>query len=145
MRRLGTRTAAGLLALVALGGCGPRRARHPGAPPISKDSLSGPHFAFGKATLTPEGEAKVWAVAANLNRYPNRPVEVNGYTDAVGTDTRNERLSERRAEAVRDALVRYGVSASRITIRGYGDANPVASNATAEGRAQNRRVEIILE
>jgi len=109
------------------------------------DSLSGPHFAFGKATLTPEGEAKVWAVATNLNRYPNRPVEVNGYTDAIGTDARNERLSERRAEAVKDALVRYGVSASRITIRGYGDANPVASNATAEGRAQNRRVEIILE
>jgi OmpA-OmpF porin, OOP family len=109
------------------------------------DSLSGPHFAFGKAALTPEGEAKVQAVATNLNRYPNRPVEVNGYTDAIGTDARNERLSERRADAVKDALVRYGVSASRITTRGYGDANPVASNATAEGRAQNRRVEIILE
>lgn len=109
------------------------------------DALSGPHFTFGKSTLSPEGEAKVQGVAATLNRYPSRAVEVNGYTDAIGTDARNERLSERRAEAVKDALVRNGVSASRITTRGYGDANPVASNATAEGRAQNRRVEIILE
>src|SRR5262249_50475182 len=75
VRRLGTRTAAGLLALVALGGCGPRRTRQS----MTKlDSLSGPHFAFGKATLTPEGEAKVWAVATNLNRYPDPPGRGDG-------------------------------------------------------------------
>jgi len=115
-------------------------------PPMTKiESLSGPHFAFNQATLTPEGQAKVRGVAATLNRYPDRGIEVSGYTDSSGDDARNQRLSERRAEAVKQILVQSGVSASRITTAGYGAANPVASNATAEGRAQNRRVEIVLE
>jgi OmpA-OmpF porin, OOP family len=109
------------------------------------DSLSGPHFTFNSADLTPEGWTKVWVAATTLNRYPRRNVEVIGYTDSSGTDEHNQWLSERRATAVTEALVRDGVSARRITTRGYGAANPVASNATAEGRAQNRRVEIILE
>jgi len=109
------------------------------------ESLSGPHFAFNQATLTPEGQAKVRGVAATLNRYPDRGIEVSGYTDSSGDDARNQRLSERRAEAVKQILVQSGVSARRITTAGYGAANPVASNATAEGRAQNRRVEIVLE
>src|SRR5262249_59503808 len=66
-------------------------------------------------------------------------------TGDIGSDEHNQRLSELRAMAVTEALVRDGVNASRITTRGYGAANPVASNATAEGRAQNRRVEIFLE
>ena len=109
------------------------------------DALSGPHFAFGKSTLTPEGEAKVRQAAVMLNRYPNRYVEVNGYTDSEGTEERNERLSERRANSVTDVLVSAGVNANRIRTRGYGSSNPVASNLSAEGRAHNRRVEIVLE
>jgi OmpA-OmpF porin, OOP family len=142
-----------------LGGCArPRRtaaAHAPGAPapPSSPapptmtkaESLSGPHFAFNQATLTPEGQAKARGAAQMLKRYPDRGIEVNGYTDSTENDARNRRLSERRAEAVKEILVESGVSASRITTAGYGAANPVASNATAEGRAQNRRVEIVLE
>jgi outer membrane protein OmpA-like peptidoglycan-associated protein len=142
-----------------LGGCArPRRtvaAHTPGAsappsspapPPTTRaESLSGPHFAFNQATLTPEGQAKVRGAAQMLKRYPDRGIEVSGYTDSTENDTRNRRLSERRAEAVKEILVESGVSASRITTAGYGAANPVASNATAEGRAQNRRVEIVLE
>jgi OmpA-OmpF porin, OOP family len=142
-----------------LGGCArPRRtaaAHAPGAlaapsspapPPMTKaESLSGPHFSFNQATLTPEGQAKVRGAAQMLKRYPDRGIEVNGYTDSTENDARNRRLSERRAEAVKEILVESGVSASRITTAGYGAANPVASNATAEGRAQNRRVEIVLE
>jgi OmpA-OmpF porin, OOP family len=72
-------------------------------------------------------------------------VDVNGYTDSSGSDAHNQLLSERRADTVKQALIEDGVSASRISTRGEGASNPVASNATAEGRAQNRRVEIILE
>jgi OmpA-OmpF porin, OOP family len=125
----------------------PRRrpgGREPARAPGS-DALSGPHFAFGKSTLTPEGDAKVRQAAVVLNRYPNRYVEVNGYTDSEGTDERNERLSERRANSVTDVLVSAGVNANRIRARGYGSSNPVASNLSAEGRAHNRRVEIVLE
>lgn len=109
------------------------------------ESLSGPHFAYDKDTLTAQGRAKVRAVAAALNKHPNRQVEVIGYTDAMGTEEHNLRLSERRAYTVMRALVEDGVAARRIRARGYGETNPVASNATAEGRAQNRRVEVHLE
>jgi outer membrane protein OmpA-like peptidoglycan-associated protein len=109
------------------------------------DALAGPHFAFGESDLTAAGRAKVRDTAATLNKYPARRVQVNGYTDSFGSDANNQRLSERRANAVREALIEDGVSPSRITTRGDGSSNPVASNATAEGRAHNRRVEIILE
>jgi outer membrane protein OmpA-like peptidoglycan-associated protein len=141
MRRLRRGAAGALVALTMLGGCAKR-------PPRARtriESLSGPHFAFNSADLTPEGWTKVWVAATTLNRYPKRNVEVIGYADSSGTDEHNQWLSERRAAAVTETLVRDGVSVSRITTRGYGAANPVASNATAEGRAQNRRVEIILD
>ena len=140
MRRLRRGAAGALVAVMMLGGCAKRPPRM-----TRIESLSGPHFAFNSADLTPQGWTKVWVAATTLNRYPKRNVEVIGYTDSSGTDEHNQWLSERRATAVTDTLVRDGVSASRITTRGYGAANPVASNATAEGRAQNRRVEIILE
>ena len=140
MRRLRRGAAWALVALVMLGGCAKRPPR---ATRIG--SLAGPHFAFNSAELTPEAWSKVWVAATTLNRYPTRNVEVIGYTDSSGTEEQKQWLSARRAAVVTDALVRDGVSASRITTRWYGAANPVASNATAEGRAQNRRVEIILE
>jgi hypothetical protein len=80
-----------------------------------------------------------------LQENPGLHVVVEGYTDSVGSDSCNQRLSERRADSVRDYLVEKGISPSRIRTRGYGETRPVASNATEEGRAQNRRVEIITE
>jgi outer membrane protein OmpA-like peptidoglycan-associated protein len=109
------------------------------------ESLTGAHFTFDKATLTPEGREKVRAAASVLNRYPARNVQVNGYTDSVGSDTYNQRLSQQRADAVTEALIADGVGTGRLTARGFGEASPVASNTTAEGRAENRRVDLILE
>ena len=80
-----------------------------------------------------------------MGENPSMHVVVDGYTDSIGSDAYNLKLSERRAEAVRDLMVQKGISASRITTHGYGKSRPVASNNTAEGRAENRRVEIVAE
>ena len=82
--------------------------------------------------------------AKTLKEYGDVTVSVNGYTDSIGTDAYNQALSMRRANAVKEYLERQGVPASRMTVRGFGESNPVASNATPEGRAQNRRVELIV-
>ena len=79
-----------------------------------------------------------------LKQFPDRKMLIEGYTDSVGTDSYNQDLSERRAMAVRDALVQRGVDTSRINARGYGKAHSVADNASPEGRAMNRRVEIVI-
>jgi outer membrane protein OmpA-like peptidoglycan-associated protein len=79
-----------------------------------------------------------------LQKYPERRVLIEGHTDSVGSDAYNLDLSQRRADAVRDFLLQNGVNAAQISTRGYGKASPVASNATAEGRQQNRRVELII-
>ena len=83
-------------------------------------------------------------LAAFLNEHPERIVEVEGHTDSTGTPAYNMDLSRARAEAVRTALVRDGVDPSRIEARGFGETAPLASNRTAAGRLQNRRVEIIV-
>jgi outer membrane protein OmpA-like peptidoglycan-associated protein len=80
-----------------------------------------------------------------MHENPNMRISVDGYTDSVGSDAYNEKLSKRRAEAAQRYLVGKGVDASRITVRGLGETNPVADNATADGRAENRRVEIIAQ
>ncbi|KAF0192945.1 MAG: OmpA-OmpF porin OOP family [Gammaproteobacteria bacterium] len=77
-----------------------------------------------------------------LRKHPNLRIEVAGHTDNAGSAQHNMRLSRQRAEAVRLYLVSQGVDAGRILAKGYGPANPVTSNATAEGRAENRRVEL---
>jgi outer membrane protein OmpA-like peptidoglycan-associated protein len=74
-----------------------------------------------------------------------KPIRIEGHTDSSGSSNANLALSQKRAEAVRDALVASGVEASRITVVGLGSERPVAANDTAEGRARNRRVDIILE
>lgn len=83
-------------------------------------------------------------LAAFLAEYPTRKVLIEGFTDSTGTVEYNQRLSERRAEAVKNALVARGIDSSRLMIRGYGVEFPVASNETAEGRQRNRRVEVII-
>jgi outer membrane protein OmpA-like peptidoglycan-associated protein len=99
-------------------------------------------FATGSAALTPGDETSLRGTAASLLAEPALRFEVAGHTDNTGSRIVNERLSLARAESVRAFLVSAGVPADRLISRGYGPANPIASNATSEGRALNRRVEL---
>jgi outer membrane protein OmpA-like peptidoglycan-associated protein len=101
-------------------------------------------FDFDKANLKPAGQQIVAEVVKDLNENPDLRAHLVGHTDAIGSDQYNMGLSKRRAEATRNAMVKQGVSASKITIEWKGESQPIASNATKEGRAQNRRVEITL-
>jgi outer membrane protein OmpA-like peptidoglycan-associated protein len=99
-------------------------------------------FESGSARIQPGADDKLAQLAEVLERYPRTRVEVVGHTDSRGTEQSNQELSERRAEAVRTALVRQGVDAGRMSARGAGEERPVATNDSASGRAMNRRVEI---
>ncbi|MBW8458515.1 MAG: OmpA family protein [Thiobacillus sp.] len=101
-------------------------------------------FSVNRAELSSGGVRNVQKLAGFLNQYPQRKVLIEGHTDSTGSLSINQPLSERRADAVRTALVGMGISGDRIETRGYADAHPVASNNTAAGRQLNRRVEIIL-
>jgi outer membrane protein OmpA-like peptidoglycan-associated protein len=104
--------------------------------------LEGVTFSTGKSALTDQSKAILTNVAQSLVANPEVRVEVAGHTDNTGGRRTNMRLSQARANAVRDFLEANGVAADRITAKGYGPDKPVASNRTAEGRAQNRRVEL---
>lgn len=101
-------------------------------------------FAVDSATVQPGLQADLRTLAASLQRYPNTTVEVVGHTDNTGTAAYNQGLSERRALAVTSILQASGVPSSRLRAIGAGESQPIASNLTAEGRAQNRRVEITI-
>ncbi len=101
-------------------------------------------FSTDSANLTSQGMAVAQRLADVLRDNPDRTVLVEGFTDSTGSDAYNLQLSQRRAEAVRAALSQMGIDRSRIETRGYGEAYPVASNATASERQLNRRVEIVL-
>ncbi|WP_176085177.1 OmpA family protein [Martelella sp. HB161492] len=101
-------------------------------------------FPFDKADLVPEFYPTLTAVAALLVKYNQTAINVNGYTDSTGSDAYNLKLSQERADSVAGYLINKGVDPSRVIPTGYGKADPVASNDTKEGRAQNRRVEIRL-
>ena len=101
-------------------------------------------FDSSSATLKPAGANTLTGVAMVLKEYPKTAVNVIGYTDSTGGHDLNMRLSQQRADSVASALITQGVDASRIRTQGLGPANPIASNSTAEGKAQNRRVEITL-
>jgi outer membrane protein OmpA-like peptidoglycan-associated protein len=102
-------------------------------------------FATNKADLLPIAEDRLTEVAKALADNPNRAIVVEGHTDSTGSVSLNDDLSKRRAESVRDYLIRRGIPADRVRAVGIGSRRPVADNATPEGRANNRRVEIILE
>lgn len=101
-------------------------------------------FDTNRAELKPGGMRNVEKLVGFLKQYPQRTAMVEGYTDSVGSDSANQGLSGRRADAVRMALVDQGVGRERIRAQGYGEAYPVASNDSADGRQLNRRVEILL-
>jgi outer membrane protein OmpA-like peptidoglycan-associated protein len=101
-------------------------------------------FGTDKAQLESGGMRKMQQLADFLKQYPQHKALVEGYTDSTGTDSLNQELSDRRANAVRTALIDMGISGNRVATRGYGEAFPIASNDTAASRQLNRRVEIIL-
>lgn len=99
-------------------------------------------FAFDSDALRPDLTNDLFAVAANLKKYPNSTVQVIGHTDNVGASAYNQDLSQRRANSVARILVSAGVPSGRVVAFGRGEDQPIASNLTAAGQAQNRRVEI---
>lgn len=101
-------------------------------------------FDFNKYTLKPEAREKLAKVSGILLAYPNLKLQVEGYTDNIGTDDYNQKLSEQRADSVRDYLVAESVADANISATGYGKNNPIADNSTNAGRAQNRRVQLVV-
>jgi outer membrane protein OmpA-like peptidoglycan-associated protein len=105
--------------------------------------LKGITFEFGKADIRPESEGTLQKALKTLNTHPDISVEIRGYTDNIGSRKYNLVLSQERAEAVMHWLIVHGVDSSRLSARGFGPDNPIASNSTDEGRAQNRRIEFV--
>jgi outer membrane protein OmpA-like peptidoglycan-associated protein len=99
-------------------------------------------FAVNSSSLLPGAYDELNRVANVLRQYPETTIQIAGHTDSTGSIDANQRLSERRAESVKNALVGMGVNPSRLSIIGYGEGKPIASNNTEAGRQQNRRVEV---
>lgn len=108
-------------------------------------TISGDAFASGQSQLRREARDNLQKVIDLINANPGTSVLIEGHTDSQGSANLNQVLSQRRAEAVRDALIQQGVDGSRLRAMGLGKDRPVADNGTAEGRARNRRVEVVVE
>jgi len=106
-------------------------------------TLSNVHFETGRADLTPDSEPALHEAVAALKEHRDWKIRVEGFTDNRGSKEVNEKLSNDRAETVANWLADHGVEHDRLSSKGYGDRRPVASNSTAEGRAKNRRVELV--
>ncbi|HSJ80316.1 MAG TPA: OmpA family protein [Thiobacillus sp.] len=118
----------------------PAPAPEPAAP--QKLVLEGVNFDFDKATLRQEDVSDLDKNVEALKAWGDVNIEVAGHTDSMGSDAYNMTLSQKRAEAVRNFLISRGVAADRLTAKGYGESQPVADNATEDGRFKNRRVEL---
>lgn len=101
-------------------------------------------FDFNKYTLKPEARERLAKISGIVLAYPDLKLQIEGYTDSIGSDEYNQTLSDKRAEAVRDYIVSSGVNMNNVTAQGMGKADPIADNATAAGRKLNRRVEMIV-
>ena len=106
--------------------------------------ISGPTFKFGTTQLSADGKGKLKEVAQELKNNPEAAVLIEGHTDSVGSEDVNQKLSEQRAASVATSLKKDYRVPNDISVIGKGEKEPIASNATKEGRAKNRRVEIIL-
>ena len=104
--------------------------------------LQGVTFETGSAKLRPESTSILDGVAARIERCHCSEVDIRGYTDSTGKPEFNQKLSEQRAIAVKDYLEAHGAPTGILTAKGYGEENPIAGNATKEGRAANRRVTV---
>jgi outer membrane protein OmpA-like peptidoglycan-associated protein/opacity protein-like surface antigen len=116
-----------------------------GCPAVEGFSAANVTFATGSARLTAQGQKELDKVVAYLSTHSGVSVRLDGHTDNTGSDRINQPLSQRRADAAREYLVAKGVGASRVSTAGHGSTDPVASNDTAAGRAQNRRVEVRVQ
>ncbi|HEX7782026.1 MAG TPA: OmpA family protein [Sphingobium sp.] len=103
---------------------------------------SGITFAYDKADVMPQFQPTLNEVASTLAEFPKTYIDVYGHTDSDGSDSYNQMLSERRAQSVATYLNQHGVQSARMATRGYGETQPIATNATEAGKAANRRVEI---
>jgi len=102
-------------------------------------------FDTGQALLKPDARQTLHEAAERVKKFANAPVTISGHTDNVGSDASNQTLSEHRASAVQQYFVtQEGISAGRLTAKGYGESQPVADNASEQGRARNRRVEVVI-
>ena len=108
-------------------------------------TLAGDAFASGQSSLLPEARANLQRVVEFVQKNPSRAVLIEGHTDGTGSANSNQVLSQRRAEAVKAALVEEGVEGARLSAVGVGEDRPVADNGSEEGRSRNRRVEIIVQ
>jgi OOP family OmpA-OmpF porin len=119
----------------------------PPPPPAGTEiaELRGAHFEFDSARLTAEGEAALDVVVSTMREHADLRVRCEGHTDSVGSDAYNQSLGQRRADAVREYLLAQGIDGGRVTAVSFGEGQPAADNSTDEGRAQNRRVEIVVE
>jgi OOP family OmpA-OmpF porin len=110
--------------------------------PTPMEVLTGSHFAFNSAELAPSAKTELSDTVDSLKTDPALRVRIDGHTDSVGSAAYNVQLSKRRADSVKRYLVSQGIAADRIETQGLGLTKPIADNATAEGRAKNRRVEV---
>lgn len=103
-------------------------------------------FDTGLFSLKPDARQTLDEAAARVKKFAGTPVVISGHTDSVGDDASNLRLSQRRAEAVRDYFVQQaGIDAKLLSVKGHGEAQPIADNGTEAGRARNRRVEVLVQ
>ncbi len=107
-------------------------------------TLDGVQFEFDSSKLTSDAKVVLQEVIEAMKKHPNVRLEIQGHTDNVGDPSYNITLSQERAQAVKDHMVENGISATRLTTNGFGENKPIASNATAEGRALNRRIEFVI-
>jgi OOP family OmpA-OmpF porin len=115
----------------------------PAPEPAPMVILGDVNFAFDSAVLKPNAKEKIEKAVAHIQKMSDENFELLGHTDSIGTEEYNMGLSQRRADAVRNAMIKLGVAPERLIARGYGETKPIASNATKEGRAENRRVELL--
>jgi outer membrane protein OmpA-like peptidoglycan-associated protein len=107
-------------------------------------TLKNVNFDIGKASLRPSSNKSLNELVEVMKLKKSLVIEIGGHTDNTGNSEKNLRLSEERAKAVRDYLIKHGIDAKRVIAKGYGDTKPIASNDTEEGRKRNRRTEIVI-
>ena len=140
----GTGTGTGAAASAGMADLSQYLSTHGGSAEPRRFEIPGLNFGTGSSDLTPEGRQAVDQLATALTVHPSAKVLLQGHTDTAGDPSNNTKLSDERAAAVRAALIRRGIDGSRISTTGHAERAPIASNASEQGRAANRRVDVIV-